>query len=496
MANLILHTDLDCKVYIDTEYYGIAKANTDYVIDLNNGAYWVECISTEDANLSQDFDFIANDPSENIHKEIAMLYSLRLKQLQAQYDSIGDFICGYARVEHNSELVGYIDTTYQFKFDDVTILTDGLLRVKRDNHYGVINNNVAVVPVKYDSITILGDRMLRLGLNGRFCLANIEGVKLTPLKYHKIEYAMNDIYAIYFDKWVFVDSNIVEVDSPNNVILYSTNNDSPIELNEIKSQSAFNQIPLAHSCYCGNCLIVFENIITSICEEAFDWCKNLTNITIPNDVISIGDGSFAGCNSLTHISIPNSVISIGEDAFFGCENLTYITIPDSVTSIGGGAFCSCNRLIAFYGKFASDDNRCLVIDGVLNSFAPSGLTSYTIPDNVTSIGNYAFDACSSLTSVIIPDSVISIGYCAFYKCSSLTSVTIPDSVTSIGNYAFFSCSSLTSVSCKPATPPTLGNTSVFDDNATGRKFYVPAASVDAYKTAENWSEYADAIVAE
>ena len=77
--------------------------------------------------------------------------------------------------------------------------------------------------------------------------------------------------------------------------------------------------------------------------------------------------------------------------------------------------------------------------------AGSPETSYTIPDGVTSIGNYAFQRCDSLTSVTIPNSVTSIGEYAFYECSALTSITIPDSVTSIGNWAFEDCTSLESI---------------------------------------------------
>ena len=215
------------------------------------------------------------------------------------------------------------------------------------------------------------------------------------------------------------------------------------------------------------------------------------------------------------ITFDGTVTSIGDYAFLYCGTLTSVTIPDSVTSIGNGAFANCGSLQAFYGKFASSDNRCLVIDGVLNSFAPSGLTSYTIPASITSIGystfyncsslisvtignsvtsirDNAFRCCGSLTSVTIPDSVTSIGNTTFYSCRSLTSVTIGNSVTSIGDSTFKDCSSLTSVYCKPLTPPSL-YTEVFENNATDRKFYVPAESLDAYKTASRWRLYADAI---
>lgn len=80
-----------------------------------------------------------------------------------------------------------------------------------------------------------------------------------------------------------------------------------------------------------------------------------------------------------------------------------------------------------------------------DAFAYCSLTSITIPDSVTSIGEYAFDGCKSLASITIPDSVTYIGYSAFDGCRSLASITIPDSVTHISQYAFNGCSSLKSI---------------------------------------------------
>ena len=164
------------------------------------------------------------------------------------------------------------------------------------------------------------------------------------------------------------------------------------------------------------------------------------------------------------ISFDGDVTTIGDSAFLNCTSLTSVNIGDSVTTIGFRAFGWCYSL-----------------------------TSVTIGDSVTSIGNYAFAGCESLTSVNIPDSVTTIGLGAFDSCTSLTSVNIPDSVTTIGEWAFFSCDSLTSVYCKATTPPVLGGTYVFDNNGSGRKIYVPTESVNAYKSAENWSEYASYI---
>ena len=104
-------------------------------------------------------------------------------------------------------------------------------------------------------------------------------------------------------------------------------------------------------------------------------------------------------------------------------------------------------------------------------------------------------AYASGTTYTIPDSVTTIGHSIFSHCYSLTSVTIPDSVTTIGNGAFYSCKSLKTVYCKPTTPPAGGN-QMFYNNASDRKIYVPAGSVEAYKAKQYWSAYKDYIYAE
>ena len=194
------------------------------------------------------------------------------------------------------------------------------------------------------------------------------------------------------------------------------------------------------------------------------------------------------------ITFDGELTTIGNYAFEDCQSMTSITIPDSVTTLGWGAFTKCSTLREFSGKFATDDGLCLITDDILKAFAiDCGVTEYTIPNNVTSIAHNVFMECVSLTSVTIPDSVTTIGDYTFTWCKNLTTISIGSGVTSIGYAAFVDCNSLTSVYCKATTPPTLDGNG-FYDNAEGRKIYVPAESVEAYKAAEYWSEYAADIV--
>lgn len=232
--------------------------------------------------------------------------------------------------------------------------------------------------------------------------------------------------------------------------------------------------------------------LTCIDDYAFFDCKGLTSVVIPNGVTSIGRSAFWGCRSLSSIIIPNSVTNISEYAFETCffasdafinnsaltsannwgasiydEELgdgiclngttvvgcrpwvTSVTIPDYVTSIGDYAFYGCSSLtsvvipngVTFIGRFAFA--YCF------------RLTSINIPQGVTTIDDYAFQGCSGLSSVTIPQSVTTIGNYAFHGCSGLSSVTIPQGVTTIGSYAFVDCSGLSSLSI-PSSVTSIG----------------------------------------
>lgn len=246
--------------------------------------------------------------------------------------------------------------------------------------------------------------------------------------------------------------------------------------------------------------VTIGNNITRIGNYAFLYFE-MTSVTIPDSVISIGHSAFRECEGLTSVTIPNSVTSIGEFAFQYCESMTSVTMGSGVTSIDQYAFSNCTGLTRVN---ISDLSAWCKIDFANSTANPIGggdylyldgllLEDITIPSDITEIKPFVFGFYSRLKSITIPDSVTSIGKYAFYNCSGLTSVTIPDKVTSIGECAFCYCRWLKEVYCKPTTPPA-GAPEMFSSNVAGRKIYVPTDSVDTYKTAQYWSDYADYIV--
>ena len=177
----------------------------------------------------------------------------------------------------------------------------------------------------------------------------------------------------------------------------------------------------------GLTAITIPNSITHISFYAFYQCTDLTSITIPNSVIYIGNGAFCGCTGLTSITIPNSVTGIDENAFRNCTGLTSITIPNSVTYINEGAFSNCTGLSSITIPEDLDVSKadlCFEQDNIC----------YKVLNNkeVEITGNYR-------GSIVIPSSVTNNGnnysVTSIGRISGLTSITIPNYITHIGDFS-------------------------------------------------------------
>lgn len=192
--------------------------------------------------------------------------------------------------------------------------------------------------------------------------------------------------------------------------------------------------------------------VISIIDYAFENYTTLTSVYIPNSVNKIGTHAFYGCSNLTEINVEpsNSTYSSKDGVLFTNDGHRLLifpngkkgdyTIPNSVTSIGDYAFYDSTGLTSV------NIPDSVIVIGDYAFCDCTGLTSVAISNSVTWINEGTFYGCSNLTSVNIPNSVNKIGWSAFYGCSGLTSVNIPNSITEIWKCAFYGCSSLTSVS--------------------------------------------------
>jgi uncharacterized repeat protein (TIGR02543 family) len=297
--------------------------------------------------------------------------------------------------------------------------------------------------------------------------------------------------------------------------------------------------------------VAIPSSVTAIGQNAFQYCTNLTSVIIPSSVSSIGGSAFANCSKLTNVVIQSGVSSIGNCAFASCGYST-ITIPDSVTSIGEEAFYACTKLTTI--NVDSHNLNYCSSSGILFSKdmtalfeAPGAFAgSYTIPDSVTTIGKFAFQACEGLVSVVLPENLTTLGIQAFLGCTGLTSIvippkitscsgfvfegcknltdvtfssgvstiwtcafaydtalktiSIPSSVSSIESQSFIGCTALSTISIYATTPPTLGS-SAFKNIGSSYSIHIPSGTdsygntyLYNYQNATNWSTYAANMV--
>ena len=243
---------------------------------------------------------------------------------------------------------------------------------------------------------------------------------------------------------------------------FDINGDKILSESEAKAIRAVN-IDSKQNIYSVKGIEYFVNLesfqaYNAIALRTLDLSKN-TNLR------TIKEQALYKCSGLESVILPSTIETIEGDAFHSCPKLASINIPDGVKSIGSYAFAGDLQL-----------------------------AEITLPQSIETIGRNAF-AATGLLSLVLPEGVTVTSQEMCYNCQKLTSLTLPTTITNIGYHSFDECNALVEIHCKATTPPTLEQYA-FEDVVTGRKICVPHDSVEAYKTADGWSDFADQIIGE
>ena len=280
-------------------------------------------------------------------------------------------------------------------------------------------------------------------------------------------------------------------------------------------------------------VVEIPTTIEEVGEEAFAQCTSLYAITLPEGLHTIAKGLFKGCFSLTTVNYPSSVYTIEDEAFYGCTNL-HPFVLESVTTVGRSAFEYCkidgltlhkNTTVVGSRAFANTKITSLTFleEGITTvndslffnaKFTKGGTHTITLPTGVTTIGASAFENCN-VTNVPIPNGVTVIGERAFANsevaivtlpegltdinssvfenCKHLKTVSIGDKISSIAGDVFKGCTELRAVTIATTNPPIIRGEELFSTASKLTDIFVPAGTVDAYKGAEGWRNYAHLI---
>lgn len=305
---------------------------------------------------------------------------------------------------------------------------------------------------------------------------------------------------------------------------------------------------IGNSAFCG-CTMLTEislpDALSEIGDKAFYECTALTELTLPAQLSSIGESAFCNCTSLTGISIPGCVVEIGDFAFANCTGFTTLSIPASVEKVGDyvASGCTCDFYVyppqtatcdplrgggsnpvqgfrgyvivpddatfipeefgcdcmarGYKGKYASEDNHCLIYNETLIDYARGdGGSSYLTPKGIKRIGRNAFSGTYMvrvLSNLRISEGVEEIAYEALgFHMNDFEAIELPASLKKIDPYAFSDCAHLQYICCQAQTPPLLESSFRFASNAL-KTIYVPEESVAVYQEAEGWNAYGSKI---
>lgn len=291
--------------------------------------------------------------------------------------------------------------------------------------------------------------------------------------------------------------------------------------------------------------VFLPNQISTIGNNAFSGCTSLTNISLPDQLVTIGENAFSNCTSLADVSIPASVTEIGNGAFTNCTAFTVLSIPSSVEKVGDyvASGCTCDFYVyppknatsdplrgggsnpvqgfrgyvivpddasfipegfgcdynakGYKGKYASEDNHCLIYNETLIDYTRGeGGSSYLTPKGIKRIGRYAFSGAYMqrvLSNLRISEGVEEIASEAFgFHYNDFEVIELPASLKTISSYAFADCAHIQYICCQAKTPPVMDNYFKFTTNRL-KTIFVPEESVELYKEAMGWKTYGNRL---
>ena len=316
----------------------------------------------------------------------------------------------------------------------------------------------------------------------------------------------------------FMDSKVKALCVAN----WDTNGDGELSYQEAAAVSSLGSV------FKGNSSISFFNELqyftglTSIANDAFRDCSNLSAVQIPSTVYSIGSYAFYSCSNLTSIYIPESVESIGGYAFYGCSMLQSITMPDKIISyLGEVAFDLINHIaivhISNLETWLKTDfkngNNPLRSGGRLYLNGQE-IKNLVIPDNIRTLNYGAFEGCASLETVTLNNYITTIPNAAFANCHSLRTIYMPPSLKNIEVNAFIGSRNVSfvipekvsyigpsglrcgrvqnnNIIIKAVNPPSISSDTFLNQKGF---IFVPSNSVASYKSASYWSQLSNQIM--
>jgi len=256
-------------------------------------------------------------------------------------------------------------------------------------------------------------------------------------------------------------------------------------------QNLFNTISMASSI-----LKIYMGSQMSIGHSAFNNSRSMIFCSLEKSFVFTTTGgvniwrTFKDNHSLIHLNIPKNSVGFDNEVFLNCFKLKTISVPPGViTFLNNQIFTNCINLL----KFPIGQITTMSTGGNTPYFSGCRNLQNEIDINVTQIPPSFLNNCNSIPSVNFLQNVTSVNSSAFGGCSRLTEMELPASLTSIAAGAFINCTAILEYTFLSTTPPTLGSTNAFTGINAACKIYVPDANVNDYKTATNWSTYANYI---